>query len=329
MDIITDRKVLVTGGAGFIGSHIVDRLLRGENEVIVMDNFDAFYQGKEKNIEGHLKNENFRMVRGDILDYDLLVRTMKGVEIVFHEAAQAGIRYCNSNPVKAHKINVEGTLNVLMAARETNVKRVVYASSSSIFGNPSRLPIDEACPTNPTSPYGATKLAGEHYCLTFHVVYGLNVVCLRYFSVYGPRGRPDQAIYSLASRMMRGESPTIYGDGSQRRDFTHVSDVVSATILAALTESIEGEVFNIGFGRDISIRELFNMLAENLLDKADDMVPRYVERYGGDFERTLADNSKARKKLGWKPEVGLETGLKGFTRWLEGMMGVQNGEKGH
>lgn len=318
MDILTDSKVLVTGGAGFIGSHIVDRLLESRNEVAVIDNFDAFYQGKEKNIERHLKNENFRMVRGDILDYDLLLRTMKGVEIVFHEAAQAGIRYCNLNPIKAHKVNVEGTLNVLMAAKESNVKRIIYASSSSIFGNPKRLPIDEAYPTNPASPYGATKLAAEHYCLTFNKVYGLGAVCLRYFSVYGPRGRPDQVIYALANSMMRGESPTIYGDGSQRRDFTYVSDVVNANLLAAMTESIEGEVFNIGFGRDVSIKELFDMLAENLSDKVNNIVPRYLDKYRGDFERTLADNSKARKKLGWKPEVTLEHGLKEFAGWLKG-----------
>lgn len=310
------KRVLVTGGAGFIGSHLVDRLIEKGSRVTVIDNFDDFYEGKEGNIEAHLKDGNYRLIRGDILDYDLVLRATKGVDAIFHEAAQAGIRYCNLNPVKAHRVNVEGTLNVMMACKENAVKRVVYASSSSIFGNPRYVPIDEACPTNPNSPYGATKLAGEHYCSVFHEVYGLPVVCLRYFSVYGPRGRPDQVIYSMGRSMMRGESPIIYGDGSQRRDFTYVSDVVGATILAAEIESIDGEVFNIGYGRDFSIKELFDLTAKALQDKAVDIAPRYVERYRGDFQRTLADNSKARKKLGWKPSVNLEEGLREYMRWL-------------
>ncbi|MEM2945564.1 MAG: NAD-dependent epimerase/dehydratase family protein, partial [Thermoproteota archaeon] len=197
---LAGKRVLVTGGAGFIGSHLVDILIEKGCEVVVLDNFDDFYSGKERNIVRHIGNEKFHLIRGDILNYDLLFHVMKGVEVVFHEAAQAGIRYCNLNPVKAHRVNVEGTLNVLLASREQKVKRIVYASSSSIFGKTSSMPINEEYPTNPSSPYGATKLAGEKYCLSFHDVYGIDVVCLRYFSVYGPRGRPDQVIYSMAYR---------------------------------------------------------------------------------------------------------------------------------
>jgi UDP-glucose 4-epimerase len=314
---LAGKRVLVTGGAGFIGSNLVDSLIEMGCEVVVIDNFDEFYSGKERNIEGHIGNENFHLVKGDILDYDLLSRAMKGVDVVFHEAAQAGIRYCNLNPVKAHRVNVEGTLNVLLASKERNVRRIVYASSSSVFGRPSAVPIDESCTTNPTSPYGATKLAGEKYCLAFHEVYDLDVVCLRYFSVYGPRGRPDQVICSMARNIMAGRSPVIYGSGNQRRDFTYVSDIVEATLLAAETEDVGGEVFNIGFGKDFSVKELFDILLESVGKSSGDVKPVYLEPYRGDFERTLADNSKAQRMLGWKPRVDLKEGIMKFLDWMK------------
>ncbi|MBO3799318.1 MAG: NAD-dependent epimerase/dehydratase family protein [Candidatus Brockarchaeota archaeon] len=312
---LAGKRVLVTGGAGFIGSHLVDILIEKGCEVVVLDNFDDFYSGKERNIVRHVGNEKFHLIRGDILNYDLLFHVMKGVEVVFHEAAQAGIRYCNLNPVKAHRVNVEGTLNVLLASREQKVKRIVYASSSSIFGKTSSMPINEEYPTNPSSPYGATKLAGEKYCLSFHDVYGIDVVCLRYFSVYGPRGRPDQVIYSMAYRMLTGKRPVVYGSGEQRRDFTYVSDVAEATLLAAETEGIAGEVFNIGFGKDFSINELLKILFNTM--SVDGVEPEYLESYKGDFERTLADNSKAQRTLGWRPKVNLEEGVRRFVEWLD------------
>ncbi|MEM2087172.1 MAG: NAD-dependent epimerase/dehydratase family protein [Thermoproteota archaeon] len=312
---LAGKRVLVTGGAGFIGSHLVDILIKKGCEVVVLDNFDDFYSGKERNIVRHIGNEKFHLIRGDILNYDLLFHVMKGVEVVFHEAAQAGIRYCNLNPVKAHRVNVEGTLNVLLASREQKVKRIVYASSSSIFGKTSSMPINEEYPTNPSSPYGATKLAGEKYCLSFHDVYGIDIVCLRYFSVYGPRGRPDQVIYSMAYRMLTGKRPVVYGSGEQRRDFTYVSDVAEATLLAAETEGIAGEVFNIGFGKDFSINELLKILFNTM--SVDGVEPEYLESYKGDFERTLADNSKAQRTLGWRPKVNLEEGVRRFVEWLD------------
>lgn len=317
---LAGKRVLVTGGAGFIGSHLVDSLIGMGCDVVVLDNFDDFYGGKEKNIECHIDKENFHLVRGDILDYDLLSRSMKGIEVVFHEAAQAGIRYCNSNPIKAHRVNVEGTLNVLLISKEQKVRKVVYASSSAIFGRPNIVPIDENCRTKPTSPYGATKLAGEHYCLSFHEVYGIDVVCLRYFSVYGPRGRPDQVIYSMAYNILTDKNPVIYGSGEQRRDFTYVSDVVRATLLAAEAEDIGGEVFNIGFGKDFSINELLKTLSESV-SPGKETKPVYVESYKGDFERTLADNSKAQRMLGWRPRVSLNEGIQKFIEWLEDTLG--------
>ena len=309
------KRILVTGGAGFIGSHLVDRLLETKNTVIVYDNFDDFYKRKDKNIQHNLGNERFKLVTGDILNYEDLASAMRGVDTVFHKAAQCGVRYSIRNPQKAHNVNVTGTLNVLMAARQTGVRKVVFASSSGIFGKPHYVPMDEKHPTNPNSPYGATKLAAEKYCLAFHEVYGLDVVSLRYFSVYGPRGRPDQVIYVFASAIAEDKSPIIYGDGAQSRDFTFVSDVVEATILAAERDGLAGQIFNIGYGREFTINEVFASIVGKL-GKKDEIQPVYEKTYKGEFPRTLANNAKARRMLGWKPKIELDHGLEVFIEWF-------------
>jgi UDP-glucose 4-epimerase len=255
-------------------------------------------------------------VHGDILDYPRLASTLKGVDVVFHEAAQCGVRYSIDKPEKTNKVNVDGTLNVLMAAKQQKIKKIVFASSSGIFGKPLYIPMDEEHPTNPDSPYGVSKLAAEKYCRSFNEVFGMNIVCLRYFSVYGPRGRPDQVIYAFASAILNGKSPIIYGDGNQTRDFTFVSDVVDATILAAEQENINGEVFNIGYGKEISINEVFNRIAAEL-GKKGEVVPKYLESYKGEFPRTLSDNRKAEKLLGWKPKIDFNDGVQMFVNWLK------------
>jgi len=308
------KKLLVTGGAGFIGSHLVDRLLEMDNKVIVYDNFDDFYTGKKQNIQHNLNNEKFKLMENNILNYEALVSAMNAMDVVFHLAAQCGIRYCVRNPQKAHDVNVTGTLNVLLAARHAGVRKVIFASSSGIFGMPHYIPMDERHPTNPNSPYGATKLAAEKYCLAFHEVYGLDAVSLRYFSVYGPRGRPDQVIRAFTSAIAKNESPKIYGDGTQTRDFTFVSDVVDATILAAECNEGAGEIFNVGYGKEISINKIFDKIVERLAKK-DEIQPVYEETYRGEFPRTLADNAKARKVLGWEPKVEIDQGLDIFIEW--------------
>lgn len=313
---LENLKVLVTGGAGFLGSHIVDKLLDMSNTVVVYDNFDDFYAGKEQNIQHNLRNSSFKLVRDDILNYKTLVSIMKGVDVVFHEAAQCGVRYCIKNPLKANSVNVVGTLNVLWAARQAKVKKMVFASSSGIFGEPHYVPMDEKHPTKPNSPYGVSKLAAEHYCLVFHKVYDLDVACLRYFSVYGPRGRPDQVIYAFVSAITRNKSPVIFGDGTQTRDFTFVSDVVDATILAAECEGVGGEIFNIGYGREFSVNEVFDMAIKEMA-KRDAVNPIHKETYKGEFPRTFADNTRARKVLGWKPKVRLDEGLSIFVKWFK------------
>jgi len=303
----------VTGGAGFIGSHLVDRLLDEGAYVAALDNFDPFYDGKERNVQHDFGREGFQLIRGDILDYDFISSIVKGVDIIFHEAAQPGVRYCNTDPLKANLVNVTGTLNVLWAAKEASVGKVVYASSSSVYGDPQYLPFDEGHPTDPLSPYGASKLAAERYCHVFHRVYQLPVVCLRYFSVYGPRGRPDQVMYRFVDAIVHGRTPTIYGDGSQTRDFTYVSDVVDATILASEVDGDEGMVLNIGAGSRITVKGL----ALRIFDRIGmDVKLEVADSQGYDPSDTEADNTRARRVLGWKPTVNLDEGLSLFLDWF-------------
>ncbi|MEM3638070.1 MAG: NAD-dependent epimerase/dehydratase family protein [Conexivisphaerales archaeon] len=311
---INKKLVLVTGGAGFIGSHLVEQLLLLGAEVRVLDNFDDFYKGKEENLIDYKSNPRFKLVYGNINDLKLVRSCVKGVDIVFHLAAQAGVRYCIENPQKANETNVTGTLNVLLASREMRVKKVIYASSSSVYGKPVKLPMNEDHPTNPTNPYAATKLAGEKYCLAFGETYGLSVTCLRYFSVYGPRGRPDQVLLSFASKCRSGKPPVIYGDGNQSRDFTYITDVVSATVLAALRDESDGKVLNIGYGKETRILDVAKLVLHHYKLKLE---PRFEPSYGGDFPRTLCDNGLARRVLAWQPRVPFEKGADLTLNWFD------------
>ncbi len=311
---LVNKSVLVTGGAGFIGSHLVDQLLLLGSKVTVLDNFDNFYVGKERNIAHHVNSPRFRLIRASVTDFDTMLDATDGVDVVFHEAGQAGVRYCIKHPQKAHEVNVTGTLNVLLAAKRQRVKKVIYASSSSVYGTPVRFPLEESLPTNPTSPYAASKLAAEKYCLAFAETYKMPVTCLRYFSVYGPRGRPDQVIFAFADKASNNERPVIYGDGSQTRDFTFISDVVSATLLASLREESNGQVINVGFGKETRIDKVARMVLEYYGSNKE---PELREGYDGDFPRTLCNNSKARTLLGWQPKVSLEDGLKVTLRWYD------------
>ncbi len=281
---------------------------------MAFDNFDDFYPGKHKNLTPHLGDSKFRLIEGSVLELEKLSRTMEGVTVVFHEAAQAGVQYCINNPMKAHEVNVTGTLNMLLASKETGVKKIVYASSSSVYGKPIKVPLKENHPVAPTNPYGASKLAAEKYCLAFHETYGLPVVCLRYFSVYGPRGRPDQVLYAFASAAADGSRPVVYGDGSQSRDFTYVSDIVSGTILAAMADESDGEVINLGYGADVSILEVARKISRHFESRLE---PLFKKGYRGDFPRTLCDYEKAQKILRWTPQVRFDEGLGNFLEWFE------------
>lgn len=318
-------KVLVTGGAGFIGSHLTERLLEMGAFVTVYDKFDQFYAGKEANLSEASKQPRFRLINGNILDPDRLDSSMAGADVVFHLAGQAGIGFSIEHPREVNETNVSGTLNVLSLARKHSVKRVVNASSSSIFGEPEYLPIDEKHPTIPTSPYGVSKLAAEQYGRAFSKVYGTYVVSLRYFSVYGPRGRPDQVIHRFTKSLAEGKPPVIQGDGSHTRDFTYVTDIVDATILAAESEDLGGEVFNIGFGSRTSISELAEKLIL-LMEPGGKISPKYVEEGKGEFPHTQASNEKAKQLLHWTPKVGLDEGLRLFVDWYRRSTNVTVGE---
>lgn len=311
---IGGKKVVVTGGAGFIGSHLVESLLKLGAKVLVYDNYDPFYGNKEENLAGVSDHPRLKVVKEDILDMGPLRASMKGASFVFHEAGQAGIRYCNADPRKAHEVNATGTLNVMLAAKDAGAKRVVYASSSSVYGTPMKVPLGENHPVNPTSIYGATKLAAEKYCTSLSEMLGLSVVCLRYFSVYGPRGRPDQVVTAFASRVTRGERPVIFGDGSQSRDFTYVSDVVSATVLAALMEEADGKVLNVGYGKETKI----TAVAKAVLDYfGSDLDIDFRDTYAGDFPRTLCDNSLAKGTLSWNPQMDFKHGVVEYLDWFK------------
>jgi UDP-glucose 4-epimerase len=313
-------KVLVTGGAGFIGSTLVDSLLRLGCTVVAYDNFDPFYSGKEANVRHNIANPKFSLVRGDILDEEGLGKAMKGADVVFHLAGQAGVKYCIEHPITAEQVNALGTLNVLQAVRKAKtVKKMIYASSSSIFGNPQRPMLNEDHPLNPTSPYGVSKLAGEKYCLAFHETYGTPVACLRYFSVYGPRGRPDQVVYSFAKRVMSGLPPVIYGDGKQSRDFTFVSDIVGGTVLAAMADESTGEAFNLGYGKEFPIEAVARIIIDSF---ESDLEPEFREAYKGDFPKTLCQNAKARSILRWSPQVAFEEGVAEFLEWFKATQSV-------
>jgi len=213
-------KILVTGGAGFIGSNLVDRLISMGENVTIIDNFDNYYSSKIKreNVQHNVKKKNFELIKDDIRNSKVLTDALKDVEIVFHLAARPGVRPSIKNPKLYHEVNVSGTLNFLNACLNSSVKKIIYSSSSSVYGEPEYLPIDENHPTQPISPYGMTKLAGEEYCRAFSKIYGLNIISLRYFTVFGPRQRPDMAIAKFTKLLLKGKPPEVYGDGEQTRD---------------------------------------------------------------------------------------------------------------
>ena len=299
------KKVIVTGGAGFIGSHLAEELARQGYQVIILDDLST---GKIKNIELLLQKTNINFIQGSITDLSLLQKIFRGVEYIFHQAAIPSVPRSIENPQTSHEANVTGTINVLLAARDNGIKKVIYASSSSVYGDTPTLPKSEDMLPNPQSPYAASKLAGEYYCQVFHRVYGLPTVCLRYFNVYGPRQDPDSqyaAVIPKFIKMVSGrKAPIIFGDGEQTRDFTFVTDVIKANIIAA--ESDASGVFNIGRGESISI----NRLAELIIRLVGNNVePIHKEPRPGDIRHSLADISKARA-IGYEPKYSLEDGLR-------------------
>jgi len=306
-------RIMVTGAAGFIGSTLVDRLLENGHEVVAVDNFDDYYAGKMRYLERHLHNPRFRLFRTDILNTEDMRCLMRDVQIVFHMAAQPGVRISVKDPMKSHRVNVRGTLSVLIAAKENGVTRVINSSSSSVYGDSRDLPVDEDHPPSPVSPYAASKLSAEHYCRVFNELYGLETVSLRYFTVYGPRQRPDMAIRIFIERLARGLPPQIFGDGEQTRDFTYIDDVVRALLLCAEGDIPEGGVLNICSGRSITLNEVVSLLRKIM--HREDLVPEYLPPQPGDVRSTWGSYSRAFRLLGWRPEIGIEEGLRLSVDW--------------
>ena len=303
------HKVIITGGAGFIGSHLAEELVKQCDEVTVLDDLSS---GKLENIEGIQKN--IRFVNGSINDSSLLETLLKDIDIVFHLAAIPGVFRSVEDPYSSHDTNLTGTLNLLLAARNNKVKKVIYASSSSAYGDTPTLPKKEHMTPHPLSPYAVSKLAAEYYCLVFNTVYGANNVCLRYFNVYGPRQEPDSqyaaVIPLFINNIIAGSPPVIFGDGSQTRDFTYVKDVVKANILAAQNDACG--VFNISRGEKITINKLAGLIGEIMNSKVE---PIYKEARPGDVIHSMADITKA-KEFGFKPEFDLKTGLMETIKWF-------------
>ncbi|MBC8184618.1 SDR family oxidoreductase [candidate division KSB1 bacterium] len=310
---------LVTGGAGFIGSNIVEELLRRNQKVRILDNFST---GKRENItrvKEILESENINnlekleVVEGDIRSYHIVREAIEGVDFILHQAALPSVPRSVKDPLTSNEVNVVGTLNILNAAKEIKVKRIVYASSSSVYGDLEVLPKTEDMLPKPLSPYAVSKLAAEKYCQVFTNLYGLETIVLRYFNVFGPRQDPNSQYSAVIPKFIKiikeGKSPTVFGDGEQSRDFTYVSNVVDANLLACKknTEELSGEVFNAAFGKRITINELVNSINDILKTNTK---PDYKEPRPGDVKHSLSNIGKIRQLLDYEPEVDFFEGLK-------------------
>jgi nucleoside-diphosphate-sugar epimerase len=300
-------EILVTGGAGFIGSHIVDRLLDEGFKVRVLDNLST---GDITNLAQYKNKKSFQFIEGDIRNFDLVKRTVKGVDAVFHEAAVVSVSRSVENPLLSNEINVTGTVNLLNACVDAHVKRFVLASSCAVYGDTETLPNHENLAPKPLSPYAADKLAAETYAKVFHNVYGLETVSLRYFNVYGPRQKygPYSGVISiLINRLLENKPPIIYGDGEQTRDFINVKDVVEANMLALSKREAAGEVLNISTGEATTINKLTETI-QKIMGKTS-LKPVHAEPRPGDIKHSYGDITKARKDLEYEPKVQLERGL--------------------
>jgi UDP-glucuronate 4-epimerase len=322
-------KVLITGAAGFIGSHLSERLLDDGWMVVGLDNFDDFYDPhiKRRNIADCLKNKNFQLVEADIRDNAAMDKAVgSGVEIIVHLAARAGVRPSLEKPLLYADVNINGTMVLLEAAKKHKVNKFVFGSSSSIYGNNKKVPFSEDDNVDfPISPYAATKRAAELICHTYHHLYGISITSLRFFTVYGPRQRPDLAIHKFAKLIEQDKPIPVYGDGSMMRDFTYIDDIIDGTVAAikqlVARHSGHGSrvtghgfsIYNLGESRPISVNDLIAEIEKALGKKA---VKEYLPPQPGDVERTYADVTKAVNELDYKPNTTIQTGLAKFVQWL-------------
>ena len=305
-------KFLVTGGAGFIGSNLADELLKQGAKITILDNLSTGFIENLNEIKG-----DFEFVEADLNDDDKLVKSLEGVDIVFHQAALPSVPRSVENPVETHRACVNGTFNLLVKAKENKVRRVIYAASSSAYGNQEILPKVETMNPSPLSPYAAAKLMGEYYCQVFSRVYNLETVCLRYFNVFGPRQNPASQYSGVISRfidsLMSEKRPTIYGDGEQSRDFTFIANVVNANIKAAFTTKGIGEIVNTANGERITLNELLKVLQK--ITGKETIEADYQTERAGDVKHSQADNKRAKEWLGYEKLFDLESGLRQTIDW--------------
>ena len=312
------KTILITGGAGFIGSHLCESLLRRGSSVLSLDNFDPFYDPnlKIRNVERIQKTfpDRFELIKGDVRNPDHLSEIFKGhrIDIVIHLAARAGVRPSLADPLLYQDVNIRGTVSLLEACRSHGIHRLIFASSSSVYGENQRVPFSERdLDIQPVSPYGATKRAGELLCYTYSHLYGMDIACLRIFTAYGPRQRPEMAIHKFTRLIDQGKTVPMYGDGSCRRDYTYIDDLIEG-ILAAMDHLKGFEIYNLGESQTTSLRELI-VLIENALSRKANI--QKLEVQPGDVSVTYADITKARERLGYDPKVKIMEGIERFVQW--------------
>ena len=312
-------KILVTGFAGFIGSHLTEKLLNENYQVVGIDDFNDYYdpQIKENNISAFKNNKNFFFYKGDIRDKKLIdeIFTTQKIDIVVHLAARAGVRPSLKLPNLYEEVNVLGTLNLLEAAKNNNCKKFIFGSSSSVYGECKNIPFKETeLDLKPISPYGVSKLTSEKYCNTYHHLYKLPIICLRFFTVYGPRQRPDLAIYKFTKLIEEGKPIPVFGDGMYKRDFTFITEIIDGISAAINYDETSFEIFNLGESKTTSVIDLVKLL-ENVIGKK--AIIDWQELQAGDVPLTYADVSKAEKLLGYKPRTTPEEGIKKFVKWYK------------
>jgi len=315
----TRKQFLVTGGAGFIGSHLVDRLLgRNLARVVVIDNFDEFYdpQIKRASIANHLNNQAYRLIEADIRDYAALKQIFSDphFDAIIHLAAKAGVRPSLNEPRVYAEVNINGTMNLLDLAERNGIKKFVFGSSSSVYGPAATPPFDEDAPLAPISPYAATKASGEMLAHTYSHLYGMQIVCLRFFTVYGARQRPDLAIHKFARLIANGSPVPVFGDGLAERDFTYIDDILQGVMAAIEYDATPFEVINLGESQTITVNRMIELLEEALGQKA------IIERrppQPGDMPLTHADITKAKSLLDYRPVTPIEAGIKKFVEWFK------------